>query len=62
LLVNHLSKQLQIELIGYEVPLGTNKKGQQFIDLVGIDKSHELYIIEIKNNSSSERPSDVVKN
>ena len=60
--VNHLSKQLRIDLIGYEVPLGTNKKDQQFIDLVGLDKSHVLYLIEIKNISSSKRPSDVVKN
>ena len=62
LLLNHSNQQLQIELIGYEVPLGTNINDQQFIDLVGLDESHVLYIIETKNNNSKEKPSDVVKN
>ena len=62
LLLNHSNKQLQIKLIGYEVPLGTNINDQQFIDLVGLDESHVLYLIETKNNSSREKPSDVVKN
>ena len=62
LLLNHSNQQLRIELIGYEVPLGTNINDQQFIDLVGLDESHVLYIIETKNNNSKEKPSDVVKN
>ena len=50
LLLNHSNQQLQIELIGYEVPLGTNINDQQFIDLVGLDESHVLYIIVLRKS------------
>ncbi|HOC95837.1 MAG TPA: hypothetical protein PKH21_07515 [Candidatus Cloacimonadota bacterium] len=52
----------RITLIGYEIPLGTNITNQKYVDLLGIDEKHNLYLIETKIHSSSEKPSDVISN
>ena len=48
-----------VRILGYELPLKKDCKRGKCIDLVGYDKDHNLYIIELKKKSSSERISKI---
>lgn len=49
-------KHRRIRIIGYEMPLGSNR--DECIDLIGYDKDHNLYVVELKTNSKNS-PKDV---
>ena len=50
-----------IRLIGYEIPLKTGASRVNCIDLLGYDKNHIPYIIELKIGSSSEPLDKIIK-
>jgi hypothetical protein len=56
----HRNEKIDIRLFGYEVPL---EKGQrvQCVDLLGYDKNWNLYIIELKDEKSSEDIESIIK-
>lgn len=49
-----------IRIFGYEVPLEDYKRGR-CIDLIGYDKNHNLYVIELKKKESDEPIEKVIK-
>jgi len=49
-----------IRIFGYEVPLKTGQTRGECIDLIGYDKAQNLYLIELKKKTSSERMSKVI--
>lgn len=51
-------KYRMVKLFGYEVPLYKNQPRNRCIDLLGYDKDHNLYIIELKINLNC-KPEDV---
>ncbi len=51
------AEYIDIRILGYEIPLG--ERGKR-IDLLGYDKHHNPWIIELKTDKSSEKIDDVV--
>lgn len=49
-----------IRIFAYEVPIEDYKRGR-CVDLMGYDKSHNLYIIELKKKESQEKIKDVIE-
>jgi hypothetical protein len=44
-----------IRIFGYEIPLKTNCKRGECVDLMGYDGEHNLYLIELKKEKSPEK-------
>ena len=53
------SKQEIVRIVGYEVPLSSAKRSGS-IDLVGYDRHHRLYLIELKRGKSTEKIAQIV--
>ena len=49
----------RIRLFGYEIPLSSGANRGNCVDLMGYNKEHELYIIELKKKDSKEKLSDI---
>ena len=55
------TKFLKIRIVGYEVPIWKRGKSRdECIDLIGYDKSHTPWIIELKKEKSSEGLEEVI--
>ncbi len=50
-----------VRIFGYEMPLKTGCTRGECIDLIGYDKNHNLYLIELKKKESQERIADIVE-
>ncbi len=50
-----------VRIFGYEVPLKQSCSRGQCIDLIGYDKDHNLYLIELKKKESQERIADIIE-
>lgn len=50
-----------IRILGYEVPLNKGVSRGECVDLMGYDKEHNLYIIELKKAGSSERLPEIIE-
>ncbi len=46
---------LIIRIFGYEIPLRTCRSRGESVDLMGYDSDHNLYLIELKKEKSSEK-------
>jgi hypothetical protein len=55
------NETILIRIFGYEVPLKDNCTRGQCIDLLGYDKDHNLYLIELKKKESHERIVDIIE-
>jgi len=52
---------VDVRLIGYEVPLQSDKPRGECIDLFGYDAEHNPYIIELKTGRSQEKLPEVIQ-
>lgn len=50
---------ISIRLLGYEVPLMKGVSRGKCVDLIGYDKEHNLYLIELKKGASQEKIKDI---
>jgi len=50
---------LPIRIFGYEVPLKTDCTRGECVDIMGHDEEHNLYLIELKKEKSSEKLEDI---
>lgn len=50
-----------IRIFGYEVPLKTKCTRGECIDLIGYDKNHNLYLIELKKMKSGEHMARIIE-
>jgi hypothetical protein len=51
----------EIHLFGYETPLEQGNTRGKCIDLLGYDKDHNLYLIELKKGQSSEKMPKIIE-
>lgn len=51
---------LEIQLIGYEVPLGIKMDSKSMMDLIGIDRCNNIYIIEAKKSNNPDSLEKVI--
>jgi len=49
-----------IRIIGYEFPFESEKSRGQCADLIGYDKEHTLYLIELKKEETNEKINDMI--
>lgn len=56
----HRNEAIEIRVFGYEMPLKCGCTRGECVDLVGYDKDHNLYLIELKKETSSEQMGDVI--
>ncbi|MCD4817925.1 MAG: hypothetical protein K8S23_04475 [Candidatus Cloacimonetes bacterium] len=52
---------INIRIIGYEMPLVNEKKRGEAIDLFGYDKEHKPYIIELKKANTNEKIEEIIE-
>lgn len=55
-------KDIKVRLLGYKVPMKSEKKGGKFIALLGYDSEFNPYIFEMKSGNSPDKLKDVVNN
>ena len=54
-------KAVEIRIFAYEVPLEERTSRGECVDLMGYDKSRNLYLFELKKKKSSEKIKDIVE-
>jgi len=59
-IVKSRNEEIIIRLFGYEVPLEKKTRGK-CVDLIGYDKDHNLYLIELKKDDSKEQIDKVIR-